>query len=118
MNVIGKEEEEKVTQEISHSHWYKKIMIDSMPCSDYWLLEKEEMNRQLQELLNESNALEEDKFKKTEKSRVHKDNAKIIELEGKFDCLLEEYSAMMGLQTSWKAECQLYEYFYYYSDES
>ena len=89
-----------------------------MPCSDYWLLEKEEMNRQLQELLNESNALEEDKFKKTEKSRVHKDNAKIIELEGKFDCLLEEYSAMMGLQTSWKAECQLYEYFYYYSDES
>ena len=33
-------------------------MVDSVPCSDYWHLEKEEMNRQLQELLNESYALE------------------------------------------------------------
>ena len=55
MTVIGKEEEEKVVKHVGGSHWYKKIMIDSMPCSDYWLEEKEEMNRQLQELLNESN---------------------------------------------------------------
>jgi hypothetical protein len=33
---------------VSESYWYKKIMIDDMPCSDYWQAEKEEMNRQLQ----------------------------------------------------------------------
>ena len=41
MNAIGKENEEKVVKDISGSYWYKKIMIDSIPCSDYWLLEKE-----------------------------------------------------------------------------
>jgi hypothetical protein len=29
------------------SHWYKKIMAEDMPCSDYWQVEKDEMNRQL-----------------------------------------------------------------------
>jgi hypothetical protein len=33
-----------------------------------------------------------------------------MELENKFDVVFEEYNRMMSLQTSWKAECQLYEY--------
>lgn len=87
------------------SHWYKKIMAEDMPCSDYWQVEKDEMNRQLQELLNESNALteKEDSSRKREESRVQKDNEKIVELERKFDMIVEEYNAMMALQTSWKA---------------
>lgn len=52
--------------------------------------------------MDESYALQ-DKTKKSEEGRKQKDNEKIIELERKFDLLLEEYNAMMGLQTSWKA---------------
>jgi hypothetical protein len=55
--------------------------------------------------LNESNALteKEDSSRKREESRVQKDNEKIVELERKFDMIVEEYNAMMALQTSWKA---------------
>ena len=51
-------------------------MVEDMPCSDYWQVEKDEMNRQLQELLSESNALteKEDTSRKREESRVQKDN--------------------------------------------
>ena len=48
MIAIGKEDEGRVLKQLGGSYWYRKIMVESMPCSDYWHVEKEEMNRQLQ----------------------------------------------------------------------
>lgn len=41
MAVIGKENERKAMKAVSDSFWYKKIMVEGTPCSDYWQIEKD-----------------------------------------------------------------------------
>jgi len=41
MAAIGKEQEQIAIQKVCESYWYKKIMIEDMPCSDYWQMEND-----------------------------------------------------------------------------
>jgi len=124
LGLLKGEERRNAIEALKKRRWYLGLESQNLSVSSFWEEEKAKLMKELQQKIERVNTLEKNLEVENNRNKLRMlmdSNATVSsesEAEERYQALeknLEElhgqYYEMATLQSTWKAECQLYEYF-------